>query len=47
MLSVMSLKVIIKVDTVITAAERERERERRTSLESDMWGVVRTDGAGP
>ena len=28
MLSVMSLKVIIKVDTVITAAERERERER-------------------
>ena len=25
----MSLKVIIKVDTVITAAERERERERK------------------
>ena len=45
MLSVMSLKVIIKVDTVITAAERERER--RTSLESDMCGVVRTDVAGP
>ena len=45
MLSVMSLKVIIKVDTVITAAERERERE--TSLESDMCGVVRTAGPGP
>ena len=43
MLSVMSLKVIIKVDTVITAAETERE----TSLESDMCGVVRTAGAGP
>ena len=43
MLSVMSLKVIIKVDTVITTAERERE----TSLESDMCGVVRTAGAGP
>ena len=39
----MSLKVIIKVDTVITTAERERE----TSLESDMCGVVRTAGAGP
>ena len=38
----MSLKVIIKVDTVITAAETERE----TSLESDMCGVARTAGAG-
>ena len=32
----MSLKVIIKVDTVITTAERERERER----ERPPWRVT-------
>ena len=38
MLSVMSLKVIIKVDTVITAAEREREREKDLPGERHVWG---------
>ena len=42
----MSLKVIIKVDTVITAAGREREREservRDLPGEWHVPGVVRT-----